>query len=123
MTPDPIPLSTDQPLPGLGAPGDVVAGGSELYRQTQRALAALHRQGLVDERHAGLMQLALELAQAIRPGEKAYGVAQCAAQLLAVFDKLMPDAEGGESDGWSELRAFIAGVDAAGGSPTVRDPS
>jgi hypothetical protein len=111
---DAIPLSTDQPLPGLGAPSDVVRGSSQLYQQVQRSLRALHEAGQVDERHAGLMQLALELASAIRPGEKAYGVAQAAAQLLATFDKLMPDAEGGAPDAFAELRAFLDGVDAAG---------
>jgi len=113
---DQLPVSTDQPLPGLGSSGDVVRGTTELYRQVQRSLKALHDQALVDERHAGLMQLALELAAAIRPGEKAYGVAQCAAQLLATFDKLMPDVEGGDSDGFDQLRAYLAGVDAAGGT-------
>lgn len=117
-----LPLSTDQPLPGLGAPSDVVNGATDLYVQVQRSLQFMATHQLVDERHAGLMQLALTLAQTIRPGDKAYGVAQCAAQLLAVFDKLMPDVDGGEGDGWTELRAFIAGVDAAGGSTTVRDP-
>jgi hypothetical protein len=62
------------------------------------------------------MQLALTLANSIRPGDKAYGIAQCAAQLLAVFDKLMPDEEGGPVDGFAELRAYLAGVDAGGGS-------
>jgi hypothetical protein len=83
----------------------------------QRSLRALADQQLVDERHAGLMQLALELAAAIRPGEKAYGVAQAAAQLLATFDKLMPADEGGAPDGFSELRAYLAGVDAGGSGP------
>jgi hypothetical protein len=119
---DQLPPTTDQPLPGLGLPTDVVQGAGALYEQTQRSLRFLADQQLVDERHAGLMQLALDLAGAIRPGEKAYGVAQCAAQLLATWEKLMPD-EGGDSDGFSELRAYLAGVDAAGGSAEVRDPS
>lgn len=87
-----------------------------------RSLRFMADQSLVDERHAGLMELALVLARSIRPGEKAYGVAQCAAQLLAVFDKLVPEQEGGAPDGFSELRAYLAGVDAAGSGPTVRDP-
>lgn len=116
----PLPASTDQPLPGLGldAPSN-----TELYRQVQRSLRFLAEQQLVDERHAGMMQLALELASAIRPGERAYGIAQAAAQLIATMDKLMPEQEGGGTDGWNELRAYLAGVDAAGASTPLRDPS
>jgi hypothetical protein len=113
-----LPPTADQPLPGLVDPGTSQRGGvTELQRQVQRSLRFLADQGLVDERHAGLMQLALELARVVRPGERAYGVAQAAAQLLATFDKLMPDAEGGAPDGIAELRAYLAGVEAAG-SPT-----
>lgn len=101
------------PLPGLGEPEH---HSSQLVEQVQRSLRALAEQQLVDERHAGLMQLALELARSIRPGEKPYGVAQAAAQLLAVFAQLMPDVEGGDGDAFAEFRAFLAGVD-AGGSP------
>jgi hypothetical protein len=113
---DQLPASADQPLPGLGAPSDVTQGATDLYVQVQRSLRFMVEQQLVDERHAGLMQLALTLANSIRPGDKAYGIAQCAAQLLAVFDKLMPDEEGGPVDGFAELRAYLAGVDAGGGS-------
>lgn len=102
------------PLPGLDAP---TSHDSELVRQVQRSLTALAERELVDERHAGLMQLALELARSIRAGEKPYGVAQAAAQLLAVFAQLMPEVDGGDGDAFSEFRAFLAGVD-AGGSPT-----
>jgi hypothetical protein len=121
MTTTPVPYSTDEPLPGLGDPDPTRT--SDLEAQVRRSLAFMADHGLVDGRHAGLMQLALELARSIRPGEKAYGVAQCAAQLIATFDKLMPDEEGGPSDGFDELRAYLAGVDAAGSGPQVRDPS
>lgn len=103
------------PLPGLDANAET-RGHTELYRQVQRSLQAMADQGLVDERHAGLMQLALELAQTIRPGERAYGVAQAAAQLLAVFAQLMPEPDGGDGDAFAEFRAYLAGVDASGGS-------
>lgn len=115
---DPLPPSTDVPLPGLGDPQS--QGLTELARQTRRSLAFLAERGLVDERHAGIMQLTLELSQVIRPGERAYGVAQAAAQLLAAFAQLMPDQEGG-TDGFAELRAYLAGVEAAGSTPPVRD--
>lgn len=110
---DQLPLSTDEPLPGLGEPEH--RGHTALYGQVQRSLRAMADAGQVDERHAGLMQLALTLADTIRPGERAYGVAQAAAQLLAVFDKLLPDDAGGDPDGFDQLRAYLAGVDAAGG--------
>jgi hypothetical protein len=61
------------------------------------------------------MQLALELAYSIGPSQKAYGNAQAAAQLLAVWDKLLPDVVGGDPSGFDELRAYLAGVDAGGG--------
>lgn len=102
------------PLPGLGDPGE--SRPSELLTQVRRSLQALADAGQVDERHSGLMQLAVELAKAIRPGEKAYGVAQCAAQLLATFEKLMPEPEAGDSDAFSDLRAYLAGVDAGRGT-------
>lgn len=109
------------PLPGIDELAPHAGGVSELERQVQRSLRFLADQGLVDERHAGLMQLALELARVIRPGQKAYGVAQAAAQLLATWDKLIPELEGGALDGFAELRAYLAGVDAGGGGPEIRD--
>lgn len=99
------------PLPGVSDP---VAGTSELEAAVRRSLSFMADQGIVDERHAGLMELALQLARTIRPGEKAYGVAQAAAQLLATFDKLMPDTEGG-GDAFADLQAFLAGVDTGRG--------
>jgi hypothetical protein len=106
-------METQLPLPGLGVPEPA---SSQLVDQVQRSLRALHDAGMVDERHAGLMQLALELARSIRPGEKPYGVAQAAAQLLAVFTQLMPEPDGGDGDAFAEFRAYLAGVEAAGGS-------
>lgn len=118
MTQNPVqtpqPADYDSPLPGLALNELEDRTRSVLYGQVQRSLRALAEAGQVDERHAGLMQLALELAHAIRPGEKAYGVAQAAAQLLATFDKLMPEESGGDPDGFDQLRAYLAGVDASG---------
>lgn len=122
MTTEPIPPSTDEPLPGLGDPDPTAYGGTELQRQVSRSLRYLSDNGLVDERHAGLMQLALELARTVRPNERAYGIAQAAAQLLATFEKLMPETEGG-TDGFAELRAYLAGVESAGTGTPVRDPA
>jgi hypothetical protein len=111
----PVPPSTQETLdlPGVSAPG---VGASELELQVRRSLAFMAEQGLVDDRHAGLMQLALELARSIHPSQKAYGNAQAAAQLLACWDKLLPEVEGGSTDAFAELRAYLAGVDAAGSS-------
>lgn len=102
-------LSLD--LPGMG---EAPQATTDLELQVRRSLTFMADQGLVDERHAGLMQLALELARVIRPGQKAYGIAQAAAQLLATWEKLLPEVEGGGPDGLSELRAYLAGVEAAG---------
>jgi len=117
---DRLPPSADEPLPGLGQPA---ASATPLQVQVDRSLAYMADQGLVDVRHAGVMELCRTLAASIRPGEKAYGVAQCAAQLLACFEKLLPDQEGVEGDGFSELRAYLAGVDASGRGTTSRDSS
>lgn len=110
---DQLPTSTQDalPLPGIEAPARLV---SELETQVRRSLRFLADEGLVDDRHAGLMQLALELSRSIGPSQKAYGNAQAAAQLLAVWDKLLPDVEGGATDGFDELRAYLQGVDAGG---------
>lgn len=110
----PHPNSTQDalPLPGMAEPARAV---SELENQVRRSLRFMSDQGLVDDRHAGLMQLALELARSIHPSQKAYGNAQAAAQLLACWDKLLPEVEGGGPDGFAELRAYLAGVDASGG--------
>lgn len=115
---DPLQPTTQDalPLPGIDDLPPTPGGVTELERQVQRSLRFMADQGLVDERHAGLMQLALELARVIRPGQKAYGIAQAAAQLLATWDKLLPEAEGGPTDGFNELRAYLDGVAAAGGS-------
>lgn len=110
---EPAQAADQEPLPGL-ADGPMRAGGAtELRRQVERSLRFMHANGLVDERHAGLMQLALELADTVRPGAKAYGIAQCAAQLLATFDKLMPTEEGGTGDGLRELQSYLEGVAAS----------
>jgi len=116
---------TDVPLPGLADPASdpQAYGTTELQLQVQRSLRYLADHELVDERHAGLMQLALELARVVRPGERAYGVAQAAAQLLATFDKLMPSTESGGGGDFTELRAYLAGVGDAGGLTSVRHPS
>ena len=116
---DQLPPSTQEALdlPGIADLVPAAGGVTELERQVQRSLRFMASQGLVDERHAGLMQLALELARVIRPGQKAYGIAQAAAQLLATWDKLLPEVEGGARDGFDELRAYLAGVE-AGGSGT-----
>ena len=118
-------FSPDEPLPGLADPASspTAYGASELQTQVRRSLRYLADQGLVDERHAGLMQLALELARAVRPGERAYGIAQAAAQLLATFDKLMPEQEGAGGGEFNELQAYLRGVGDAGGITQVRDPS
>lgn len=118
MMDQPLPPTTQDalPLPGMEDLAQHAGGVSELERQVQRSLRFLAEQQLVDERHAGLMQLALELARSIGPRQKAYGNAQAAAQLLATWDKLLPEVQGGDPDGFAELRAYLAGVDAGGGS-------
>lgn len=108
----------DEPLPGLGAePTDAAVG--ELERQVRRSLARMQLDGLVDERHAGLMQLALELCRAITRGAssgRASAVAMAAKELREVFAQLMPDEEVSGGDDFDRWKRELAGMDPAGGS-------
>lgn len=103
------------PLPGLEPPD---RGESVMVSATRRTIASLSSDLLVDERHAMILRLLLELAEVVDKGRRegrASAVAMAAAQMLAAFQLLVPDAdgEGGGTDEWTELVARLRGSAAA----------
>lgn len=94
-----------QALPGLEEPTRPEA---EIVAAARRSLRALEAVGLLDERHAVLCQQMIELAKVIDAGRRsgrASAVAMAAAQLLATYQAIVPESEGGDNDEWSELVA------------------
>jgi hypothetical protein len=119
----------EQLLPGLEPPA---RGESPLQLATRRTIAGLNRAGLLDERHAMVTQLLLDLAEVHDVGRrhgKASAAAMAAAQMLAGYQLLMPEAPSGgdDNDEWTrlanELRQAHQDVVAELGrsGPTVRD--
>lgn len=94
------------PLPGLDEVTPAAGGPTALEASARRSLAALERQGLLDERHALTMQLVLDLARAVgRAAAKgqAAAAALAAAQLREAFG-LLPQPDGGDQgDEWDQL--------------------
>jgi hypothetical protein len=113
----------DAPLPGLEL--QLRAGASKLEEEVARSFQRMQRDGLIDDRHAGLLELGKLLARRIGSGSygKDYGVAQLSAQLLGVFDKLMPDEEGGgSSDGFDRWQQALSELDQGGSAAPVGHP-
>lgn len=97
----------DDLLPGLDPPR---RGESAMVRAARRTIAALSGDGYLDESHAILCQQILELAEVVDAGRrqgKASAVAMAAAQIIATYEKLVPESAGGSEDdaAWSELVA------------------
>jgi hypothetical protein len=111
------------PLPGLEP---AAPGLSPIERAARRTLSALKAVDLVDERHALPMQLILDLSTVVgaacRKGQAA-AAAMATAQILAALATLMPEAEGGEGDGYDQLAADLrsAALDSARRAAEVRD--
>lgn len=93
------------PLPGLAAPDR--GGVTELERAARRSLAALDSAGLLQENHAVLMQLVLDLARAVGLGAasgRASAAAMAAAQLREAWAMLPTlDMDTGSGDEWDKL--------------------
>lgn len=110
--------ATEAALPGLepDAPRD-----SALKVAARRSIRALESAGYLDDRHAVVCQLILDLADVISAASKrgqAAAAGMSAAQLLAAFSLLLPEAtEGGGSDGWDELVADLRRSAAASRDP------
>ena len=105
---EPVDYEPDESaLPGLEPPK---RGESAMLSATRRTIASLDAAGFLDETHAALCQLLIELAQVVDAGRrqgKASAVAMAAAQILATYEKLVPESAGGSEDdaAWSELVA------------------
>lgn len=98
---------SEVPLPGLEP---AARGESPLQLAARRTIAALDATGFLDERHAVLCQLMLDMAEVTDVGRrngKAAAAAMAAAQLTAAYVLLFPDRPegGGDDDGWDELVA------------------
>lgn len=90
-------------LPGLE---EAPRSASALELGARRTLRALDELGLLDDRHALLCQLVVDLAQAVDSGRRAHrasAAAMAAAQLLAAIDRLPEPEVGGETDEWTQL--------------------
>lgn len=98
----------EQLLPGLEPPS---RGEPAIKLAARRTLVALEAAGYLDERHAVINQLILDLADVVESGRvqgKASAAAMAAAQLLAAYQLLMPEAsEGGGDDDWSQFVADL----------------
>lgn len=107
----------EQLLPGLEPPS---RGEPAIKVAARRTLVALEAAGFLDERHAVINQLILDLADVVESGRvqgKASAAAMAAAQLLAAYQLLMPEAnEGGGDDDWSK---FVAELRRS--TPEIRD--
>lgn len=104
----------DQPtLPGLEPPGT----GAEppMVQAARTTLLALQRDGVLEDRHAVLVALVLELAQAVAAGSRsgrASAAAMAAAQLRETMLVLDPPPEVGSVDGREALARFVADLEA-----------
>ena len=105
---------TDQPaLPGLEAP----ASGSEpaMVQAARTTLHALRADGVLTDRHAVLVALVLELAQAVAAGSRtgrASATAMAAAQLRETMLVLDPPPEVvGAADSRAALAAFVQALE------------
>lgn len=102
-------------LPGLEPP---TRSASPLEVATRRTITRLHELGLVDESHAMLTRLLVDLAEVVDAGRrqgKASAAAMAAAQILATYQILVPvdSGEGGEDDPFDELAGELRDAAAA----------
>lgn len=80
------------PIPGLDEPSGRPVDALE--KAVRRTLRALELEGLIEERHAARLQLAIELAQIVslkRATGKVSTVGNDARVLMELIDKLLPE--------------------------------
>ena len=102
------------PIPGLEPPQP---RESALKLAARRTIAELQRLAMLDDSHAVICQLILDLCDVVDAGRRqgrASAAAMAAAQLLAAYQLLKPEAKGGgdeDDQAWSELvEAFRRGT-------------
>lgn len=109
---------TQLTLPGLELDGDQVGPTSALRRAVTETLAELSALGLLERRHVGMAQLALELADAVTKGNRAgraSAAAMAAAQLREVLQALPAPAPGTLLQEFESFRAELAAAGRTGG--------
>ena len=104
MTTERAPEFADaEPLPGL----EPAPQGSSVLRQAaHRSIVALEAADYLDETHAVITALILDLSGRIARA-KDYAAANLSAQLLAAYAVITPESEGGGTDAFAELVADI----------------
>lgn len=93
-------------LPGLEMPTRLQA---EMVGAVRSTFAALDEAGLLEPRHAALMQLCLELADSVaaaKVSRRATAVALAARELRETL-ALLPVPEVVENDGWADLESAL----------------
>jgi hypothetical protein len=106
-------------LPGMETPA---AHDSRLRKAAHRTIVALEAAGYLDERHAVVTQLILDLADVVDAGRRqgrASAAAMAAAQLIAAYQLLVPETKGGDGNG--ALDELVADIRRR--AAETRDPS
>lgn len=97
----------DESQPTLaGLELDAPALHGRMHAAVLKSLEALERDGLIEDRHTAMMQLALELADSMsmaRAGNKAYAVAAVAAQLRETLEALPAPPDAGKLELFAQL--------------------
>lgn len=115
------------PIPGLDQPASRSVG--DLERAVRRTLRALEEDGLIEERHAARLQLAIELAQIVslkRATGKVSTVGNDARVLMELIDKLLPNESAVDDmlrDAMAKWSEVIAGDAAGDAAAEVLDPT
>lgn len=100
-------------LPGLEL--DDASRHGRMHATVVHTLEALQREGLIDDRHAAMMQLSLELADSMamaRAGNKAYAVAAVAAQLRETLLALPAPPDAGKLELFAQLVGALNSIGA-----------
>lgn len=112
------------PIPGL-SPDSGRGPIAALEKAVVRTLEALQADGLIEERHAARVALAIELAQIVtlkRQTGRVSTVANDARVLMELLDKLLP-ADSGIDDALRAVMKEWSEVIARGDGVEVRDPA
>ena len=112
------------PIPGLEPEPQGTRAVASLEKAVRRTLAALQADGLIEERHAARVALAIELAQIVtmkRATGRVSTVANDARVLMELLDKLLPDDSGIDDALRSVMREWSEVIARGDAAPEVRD--